>query len=203
MREEKEEEGGKAKESAESVFAALERAPVLCSVVPSTVHMPHCAFESAVPHCAFKRTVLTLPHCAPERAPDQTLRFGSGKHFSLPPTCANCVILQKFFFLHDSVINRFSGHFNFFELVIKSHLTTTTTTRQLERMLLKSENLAKCDCCHDFTAHNLREPQVSQIFVKAASQIFVAISRFMGPIGRPVPAVELNALCRKTPLPHN
>ena len=89
----KEKEGGKAKESAESVFAALERAPVLCSVVPSIVPMPHCAFESAVPHCAFKRTVLTLPHCALERAPDQTLRFGSGKHFSLPPTCANCVIL--------------------------------------------------------------------------------------------------------------
>ena len=89
----KEKEGGKAKESAESVFAALERAPVLCSVVPSTVPMPHCAFESAVPHCAFKRTVLTLPHCALERAPDQTLRFGSGKHFSLPPTCANFVIL--------------------------------------------------------------------------------------------------------------
>ena len=38
------------------------------------------------------------------------------------------------------------------------------------------------------------------------SQIFVAISRFMAPIGShwvALPAVELNALCRKTPRPHN
>ena len=134
-----------------SVCCPQKSPPLLCA---------YYAFKSAaVPHCFHSKEccALTLPHCALERAPDQTLRFGSGKHFSLPPTCANCAILLNFFLFTQQCNPQIFGKLGFFELVIKGHLPTTTAS-QLEWMLVKSEICAKCDCCHDFTAHNLREP---------------------------------------------
>ena len=155
----------KAKESAESVFAALETAPVLCLHCPtalclrkSTMTVPYCALKCAVPSVPFGNTV---PHCALERAPDQTLRFGWGKHFSLPPTCA---IVEIFLFARRSNHQIFSSQTSL-------SWWSRGETCALEWILVKGEIFARCNSCHDFTAQNLREPWVSQIFVKAASDI--------------------------------
>ena len=123
--------------------------------------VPHCALKCAVPSVPFGNTV---PHCALERAPDQTLRFGWGKHFSLPPTCA---IVEIFLFARRSNHQIFSSHTSLSWWKNK----TRGEICALEWILVKSEIFARCNSCHDFTAQNLREPWVSQIFVKAASDI--------------------------------